>query len=162
MTDYTILALDLGSDMGWAFIKNGIICQSGVVRMVKKDLHAGHRFMKFQNWLNNFIGVNEIFYEDVMRFESGASAKSYCGYLAILQLFCLVHRIRLVGIKPTSVKMEFAGKGNANKADMCNVAHRLGWKGGHLHTDLAHDECDAIACGWVLLKRRGIEPEFKT
>jgi len=156
-----ILSLDIGSSMGWAFLKDAVILQSGVKILTRKDTHPGDRFVRFSNWLNNFITVNEIFYEDVPRFESAYSAKSYCGYLSILQMFCLVNRIRLVCIKPNVVKMGFTGKGNAKKPEMCRVCHELGWKHGHPATDIDHDEADAIACAWVLLKRRGVEPSFK-
>lgn len=158
--DWTILGLDLGSTMGWAFAKNATILNSGTVPLTRKDAHPGDRFVRFNNWLQDWRNVKEICYEDVPRFESAAAAKSYCGYLSVLQMFCLVHGIRLAAAKPSSVKLGFAGKGNANKFDMCKVAHKLGWKHGHVSTDLDHDECDAIATVWVILARRGSQPEL--
>lgn len=160
MADHYILSLDLGSTFGWALGKNGVITHSDEVCLSSKDSHPGTRFLRFQDFLHNFKNVNEILYEDVMRFESGASAKVYCGLLSVLQLFCLVHRIRLCAKKPTSVKMMFTGKGNANKIKMCEVAHRLGWKNGMPETDIAHNECDAIALLWVIYVERNVEPRF--
>jgi Holliday junction resolvasome RuvABC endonuclease subunit len=159
--NHTILSLDLGSTVGWCFIKNTSILQSGVVSLFRKDTHPGDRFLRFHNWLANWKGVvNEIFYEDVPRFESGKAARVYCGLLAHVQVFCLVHGIRMTNVKPMSVKKEFAGTGHADKAAMCLTAHKLGWRHGNQGTDLDHDEADAIATAWVLLKRRGIEPSF--
>lgn len=159
--DYTILSLDIGSDTGWAKLKNGIIQSSGVVSFVKKDSHPGDRFLRFHNWLReNGKDVQEIFYEDVPRFESAKAARSYCGYLATIQMFCLSAGKRMTNIKANSVKKEFSGHGNADKKAMCQAAHRLGWKNGLLGSDMDHDECDAIAAAWVILKRRGVEPAF--
>lgn len=159
--DYTILSIDIGSDTGWCKLKNGIIIGSGVVSFVKKDSHPGDRFVRFHNWLREYgKDVQEIFYEDVPRFESAKAARSYCGYLATIQMFCLTGGKRMTNIKANSVKKEFSGHGNSDKTEMCRVAHKLGWKNGLLGSDLDHDECDAIACAWVLLVRRGVEPSF--
>jgi len=154
------MSLDLGSNLGYCMIDHGIIIKSGALKLSAKDSHPGTRFQRFQNFLIAHRHVKEIMYEDVPRFESAASAKVYCGLLSILQLFCLVQGINLTGIFAKSVKKEFAGNGNADKAAMCKVAHRLGWRGGHPDTDIDHDECDAIAGAWVILKRRGVDPNF--
>lgn len=158
--DHTILALDLGSNTGWAKVVNGVIVDSGVVSFSRKDSHPGGRFLRFSNWLRTHKTLDEIFYEDVPRFESAAAAKVYCGLLAILQVYGLVCQVRMTNIKSNSVKKEFTGNGRADKMEMCKVAHRLGWKHGHLDLDLDHDEADAIACAWVLLARRDIEPRL--
>lgn len=158
--DYTVLSLDLGSTVGWAFVKNATILHSGIVPLSRKDAHPGDRFLRFHNWLLQMKAnkVNEIFYESVPRFESAAAAHVYCGLLAVLQMFCLMHGLRMTNIKAKSVKKEFAGNGNADKFEMCRVAHRMGWKNGHAETDIDHDECDAIAIAWVILTRRNAEP----
>jgi hypothetical protein len=158
--DHTILSLDLGNNLGWAKVVNGVIVQSGVVSLFRKDAHPGDRFLRFSNWLRTHKGLNEIFYEDVPRFESNFAARVYCGLLSQLQIFCLVSQVRLTNIKANSVKKEFTGNGRADKIEICRTAHRLGWKHGHLDLDLDHDEADALACAWVILKRRNIEPEL--
>lgn len=156
---HTVLALDLGSSLGWAFAKNGVIGQSGVERFVVPGAHPGNRFTRFYNWLQqHWTGVTEIYFEDVMRFESGDAAKSYCGYRAILLHFMEVHDIHCRMLKPNTVKKDFTGKGNCGKAEMCATAHSLGWLNGHKGTDIDHDEADAIAVAWVILKRAGAEP----
>ena len=157
MTDsYTILSLDLGTHTGWVEVKDCVALRSGTVTLPGPKVHPGYRFITFSNWLYGFKHVKEVFYEDVPRFESAAAARVYCGLLAIVQIFCLQHGIKFTAIKSNTVKMEFAGPGNGNckKAVMCEVAHRLGWKGGHPGTDIDHDECDALACAWVILNRR--------
>lgn len=156
--DHTILSLDLGNSLGWAKVVNGVIVQSGVVSLFRKDAHPGDRFLRFSNWLRTHKDLNEIFYEDVPRFESNFAARVYCGLLSQLQVYCLVSQVRLTNIKANSVKKEFTGNGRADKAEICRTAHRLGWKHGHPDLDLDHDEADALACAWVILKRRNIEP----
>ena len=158
--DHTILALDLGSNTGWAKVVGEVIVDSGVVNFHRKDGHPGGRFLRFSNWLRTHKDLDEIFYEDVPRFESAAAAKVYCGLLAVLQVYGLVSQIRLVNIKSNSVKKEFTGNGRADKTEMCKVAHRLGWKHGHPGLDIDHDEADAIGCAFVILKRRQIEPKL--
>lgn len=157
VTKYTVLSLDLGSTIGWAICQDKIIKHSGTHTFFSKDSHPGHRFLHFQNWLVDFIGVNEIIYEDVPRFESAAAAKVYCGFLAVLQIFCLANGIRITGIKASSVKKDFTGKGNAKKEVMCERCHALGWQNGKPGTLLDHDEADAIATMIVVMARRGVE-----
>lgn len=159
--DHTILSLDLGSTTGWCFVRNGVIVESDVVNLVRKNTHPGDRFLRFQNFLSQYKGVSEICYENVPGFKSADAARVHCGLLSIVQMFCHVRGIRMTAIKPKTIKKEFAGNGNADKAAMCRTAHRLGWKNGHPDTDIDHDECDAIALAWVKLKRAGVEPRLQ-
>lgn len=154
---HTALSLDLGSTIGWAICKDAKIEFSGTHTFSAKDAHPGHRFLHFRNWLIAFKGVKEVIYEDVPRFESAGAAKVYCGFLAVVQMFCLEHGIRLTGIKASSVKKDFTGKGNAKKEVMCAHCHAMGWKGGKLGTILDHDEADAIATMVVVMARREVQ-----
>jgi Holliday junction resolvasome RuvABC endonuclease subunit len=159
---YTVLSLDLGTNTGWALVQDGVITESGILSLPKPDKHhPGHRFITFSNWLRKYKTVNEIFHENVPRFESAKAAMVYCGLLAILQMFCLTQGIRMTSIMSKSVKKEFSGNGNSDKKMMCDVAHRIGWQGGHPSTDIGHDECDAIATAWVIMKRREVVIKFK-
>ncbi len=158
MTDsYTILSLDLGTNCGWCLVKDAVLKYSGVLSLPASESHPGARFMKFNNWLHDFRKVDAIFYEDVPRFESNKSARVYCGLLAVVQMFALVHGIPLTNIKSSEVKKDFTGSGNAKKDRMCQVAHQLGWKNGEPGTEQDHDEADAIATAWVVLHRRGVD-----
>lgn len=158
--DFTTLSLDLGSTTGYAIGKNGVIVDSGEVTLSCSGTHPGHRWLKFQQWLVKYQNVNEILFEDVPQFQSGAAARVYCGLLAVLQIFSLAHGIRMCSLKPTQIKKDFTGAGNSKKPVMCEVAHRLGWKHGTPGTENNNNECDAIALFWVVCVRRGIEPSF--
>lgn len=160
MGDFIALSIDLGSTIGYAVGKNGIIENSGEVTLSANHTHPGHRYLKFQQWLENFRHVNEILFEDVPRFESAAAAKVYGGLLAVLMIFSLAYRIRLRSLKANTVKKDFTGHGNASKEDMCDVAMKLGWRHGAEGQRVNHNECDAIALLWVIYTRGGIEPSF--
>lgn len=159
--DFTTLSIDLGSTFGWALGKNGTVTHSGEIALSHKDAHPGNRFLRFHEFLSNFRSVNEVLYEDVPRFESAASARVYCGMLAMLQVFCLVQGIRMSSMKSNSVKKAFTTNGNCSKTMMCEMAHKLGWRGGKLGTDIEHNACDAIALLWVVYTKRGVEPKFE-
>lgn len=133
---------------------------SGELSLTANNTHPGLRFIRFSNWLQAFKSVNEIFYELVPRFESAAAARVHCGLLAIVQMFAATHNIRLGTIKPNQVKMGFVGNGACKKVEVCRVAHKLGWEGGHPNTEINHNEADAIACAWVLMQQRGYEIEL--
>ena len=70
MGDYTILSIDLGSTLGYAVGKGGVIVESGEVTLSPgpNKTHPGHRWMKFQQWLFNYKDVDEIVFENVMFF----------------------------------------------------------------------------------------------
>jgi Holliday junction resolvasome RuvABC endonuclease subunit len=162
MGGFTTLSIDLGSTIGYAIGRDGVIVESGEVTLSAGHgkTHPGHRWLRFQNWLAKYGAVNEILYEDVPRFESASAAKVYGALLGVLQIFSLAHGIRMCSLKPNQVKKDFTGYGNANKLDMCEVAIKLGWKRGIAGTMNNNNECDALALFWVVCVRRGIEPQF--
>lgn len=153
----TILSLDLGSILGWALCKNGKVVYSGTEDLKKKHTHPGYRFLNFHNWLCDFGNVDEVMYEMVGSFENTDSAKVYCGLLGVLQMFCLINRVRVTSLHAMTVKKEFCGTGRAEKEDICATCHSLGWKNGKLGTRLDHDEADALAVLVALMARRGVQ-----
>lgn len=157
---HVVLALDIGTTMGWAVGRNAVIEASAVISWKFPNAHPGLKFIKFNNWLLKFRGVDEIFYEDVPRFMSRDAARVYNGFLAVLEMFAAANNIRLSKMLAPSVKKEFTGKGRADKLTMCEFAHNLGWAGGKKGTDECHDEADACAIYYAILKRRGHEVTF--
>lgn len=160
--NYTILGLDLGNTLGWSLCKGGVIVQSGVVNLKPKDSADGTQFIIFQDdILSKFTKVDEICYEKVTFASTLAQAGVYMGLLAHLKAHCIRHRIKYYGFPNQTLKLQFAGTGNANKHQMCARAHELGWKHGELGTDLDNDECDAIASIFVRLSMIGKDCRFK-
>lgn len=169
MGDFTTLSIDLGSTLGYCIGKNGVIIESGEVTLSVKEAgiaHPGHRYMKFQQWLQRFVDsngnplVNEILFEDVMMFKSVAASNVYGGMRAFLLVFALAYKIRMLSLKPTQIKKDFTGYGNSKKDVVCDVAMKLGWKNGIPGTMNNNNESDAIALYWVVCTRRNIEPSF--
>lgn len=160
MADFTTLALDLGSTFGFAVGINGVIVKSGEVGLSAKDSHPGRRWLKFQEWLYQYHTVNEILYEEVQAFRSSDASMCYGALRSHLQVFALVHGIRMGTLTPGQIKGDFTGNGNAKKEIMCEVAMNLGWQNGVRGTREFNNECDAIALLWCVYSRRGIQPRF--
>lgn len=160
MGDRVTLALDLGTSLGWAIGNDGVIMATGQIALSAPHAHRGHKWLRFQEWLYPHRNVQEILYEDVTGFRSGDAAKSYGALLSHLDVFCLVHGIRLSSMTAGQVKSDFTGNGNAPKELMCEVAINLGWKHGIRGTRANNDECDALALLWVVYQRRLIKPRW--
>ncbi len=170
--DLITLALDLGSTIGYAVGKNGIVQSSGEVALFDKlKTHPGRRLLRFQEWLyDNCITmkngepvakVQEIIFEEVSMFFKGhAAAIMYGRMLGQLEVFSLVHNIALKSLPVGTIKKDFTGNGNAKKELMCDVAMNLGWKNGTRGTRNKDNECDALALLWVVYLRRGQTPSF--
>lgn len=159
-----ILSLDIGTTCGWAFSKGQKIIAWGVhdFKVRRRDTNApGHRLIEFYNWLADFGGVDEVYYESVAGFQSSQGAdKVYYGMLGVIEMFCAGYDIPLIGMHTTTLKHQFTGNGRAKKDEMCALAHRLGWTGGRVGTDQDHDACDACALIICIQKRYGVEITF--
>lgn len=154
--DHTVLTLDLGSEFGWAFVKNAKLLHSGEVSLLQgSQVHPGQRYAKFQQFLERFRKVDEVVIEEIPFFETVKAAKVYNGLRTLTELFSYQYGPRFRYINVSSIKLEFTGKGNADKLRMCEVAHKLGWKKGQRGTDFNHNEADAVAIAYVAMKRRG-------
>lgn len=160
MGDFTILSLDLGSTLGFAIGKNGVIVDSGEVTLSGAGTHPGHRWIRFQNWLAKFTDVNAILYEEVQAFRGSQAAMVYGALRAQVQIFSLAHRIPMSTMTPGDIKGDFTGNGNAPKELVCNVAMNLGWKKGVRDTRNLNNEADAIALLWCVYVKREISPVF--
>lgn len=160
----TILGLDIGTTCGWAFAKADRIVAWGIedFRIRGDDPHtSGDRLIKFYNWLNDFGGVDEIIIERVGGFQHSQSAiEVYYSMLGVIRMICAGYRIPLSGMHTSSLKKQFTGNGRADKFEMCNFAHRLGWRGGIPGTDQDHDAADACALIICKQKERGVEVSF--
>lgn len=136
-----ILALDLGNNFGFA-IKQSATIDSGFDRLVNKaGSEPGKKFHLFDTWLNYDLpkGIKYVYYEEVMRHASLYNARAYCGYLAILQAWCVKNQIECRGVGVKTIKKFWTGRGNATKQMMIEEAKRRGFE------VVSHDEVDAIA-----------------
>lgn len=121
-----ILALDLGTQTGYAACLNGIV-RSGVWNhQPSKFDSAGQRYVMFEKNLMSFLPRPEIiFYEEVRNHRAIDAAHVYGGLMAILQNFCIKVGIEYRGVPVGTIKKYATGKGNALKPEMITTAIKL-------------------------------------
>lgn len=133
-----ILALDLGTQLGWSTRDvNGNVRHGSISFHAKRTDGPGQRWLKFSAHLSALkreLGeIHVAYYEHVMahgtkQFPNTIAAHVYGGFLAQLEIFCDVNRIRLEQASVTTVKKHWTGRGNAAKDDMVDEARRRGFK----------------------------------
>jgi Holliday junction resolvasome RuvABC endonuclease subunit len=113
-----ILALDLGTYMGWAHVC-GV---SGTWNLsVQKDESSGMRLLRLRGKLNavkESEGIDLICFE-AFRYTSQQSAAVVLGEIqATVKLWCHDNGAEYKGYSPTEIKKHATGRGNAGKSDM--------------------------------------------
>jgi len=133
MNTMTILALDLGTQTGWALTsRDGSITSGSQSFKPQRFEGGGMRFLRFKRWLTD---INE----EVRRHVGVDAAHAYGGFMGQLTAWCEHHQIPYQGIPVGTIKKHATGKGNASKDEMvASVRAR-----GHAPTD--DNEADAIA-----------------
>lgn len=122
----TILALDLGTKLGWALSDR----EAGTIDLSARRNHesSGMRFVRFRTWLREMLdsGIDLVAYEDVRNHKGVEAAHIYGGLVAILQEECLTRRkpVEYVGVGVGAIKRFATGKGNAPKDLMVAAAQR--------------------------------------
>lgn len=173
-----ILALDLGTNTGWAvFGSMGMF--SGVevftpapAKRTKKALaegyereHAGKRFYKFERFLCGAIQLNDItpddvvYYEKVCAHNGTTAAHMYGGFEAILQMVCFELNIRCEPVPVGTIKKFATGNGAAKKPLMIKAAtQKFGWELTS-PTKIQDNEADAICLLQYAMKINGLTSE---
>jgi hypothetical protein len=133
-----ILALDIGTQCGWSLKNGDARVRSGSISFAARARDAaGQRWLKFTAHLSALkreVGeLHAIYYEEVMAHGTRdnpnvIAAHVYGGFLAQLEIFCDVNRIRLVPVSVGTIKKSFTGNGRAKKEDMFAEARRRGFK----------------------------------
>ena len=119
-----ILALDLGTKCGWA-VSNG---KNGVWNLKPTtNESAGERYRKFMDrlyhcWFEE--NITYVVYEEVHMHTAVDAAHVYGGLVAILQCFCLEHKLEYRGVGVGTIKKHATGNGNATKDMMVAAAIR--------------------------------------
>jgi Holliday junction resolvasome RuvABC endonuclease subunit len=140
----TLLALDLGSQTGWALrSSDGHITSGSVSFRAQRFEGGGMRFLRFKRWLTEIKshaeGIGALYFEEVRRHVSTDAAHAYGGFLATLTAWCEHHQIPYQGVPVGTIKKHATGKGNASKDDVIAATIKRGLK-------VADDnEADALA-----------------
>lgn len=135
------LALDLGTHCGFALSTRDGLLEYGTEKFQPKR-DPGERWTNFRAWLSKLIAERHIavaYYEDVRRHTATDAAHVYGGFLAMLQMVCAQHRVRLEKVGVKQAKKAWTGNGNSGKDAMIAEAKRRGFN----PTD--DNEADALA-----------------
>lgn len=139
-----ILALDLGTQTGWALRQRDGGVTSGSENFRPQRFEGGGmRFLRFKRWLTELKthagGLDALYFEEVRRHASTDAAHAYGGFLATLTAWCEHHQIPYQGVPVGTIKKHATGKGNAGKDDVIASVRVLG------HEPCDDNEADALA-----------------
>ncbi|WP_081760432.1 hypothetical protein [Bordetella petrii] len=149
----TILALDLGTKLGWALhTRDGQVTHGTESFAPRKSWSPGQRWQRYRTFLHEVVvgkNVHVIAYEDVKRHAGTDAAHAYGAFLALTELVADSHRVRLVPVGVGTIKKHWTGKGNADKAAMLAQARARGFRPD---TD---NDADALAIlDWAVAQER--------
>ncbi len=123
----TVLALDLGTQTGWALgVRDGSITSGTECFKPQRFEGGGMRYLRFKRWLTEVKqaagGIDALFFEEVRRHAGVDAAHAYGGFLATLTAWCEHHQIPYQGVPVGTIKKHATGKGNASKDEMMAAA----------------------------------------
>jgi Holliday junction resolvasome RuvABC endonuclease subunit len=152
-----VLALDLGTTLGWAVSDNLVWGQTYTPplfgrRKLKANSHQRRSqcYVNLREFLTGFtkgLDVEFLAYEKV-RFHSAVdAAHMYGGYRAIMLCWSVDRGVPTVGYHPGEIKKFATGKGNAKKSEMVDAAKDLMARNGVInYEDMDDNAADAI---WI-------------
>ena len=150
------LALDLGTNTGWALQGGDDFISSGTVslRHTRYD-GGGMRFLRFRRWLEQLDidagPIEAVYYEEVRRHAGTDAAHVYGGLLAVLTAWCEEHLVAYQGVPVGTIKRFITGKGSADKAAVIAAVQAKGF------APADDNEADAIAILlWAIETRGGV------
>lgn len=131
----TILAVDLGTQCGWALHHVGGRIEHGSESFhAKRSEGPGAKFVRFRRFLNDRLQsaggeINAVYWEDVRRHSATDAAHVYGGFLAILTGWCEIAGIRYQGngVPVGVIKKHATGNGAAKKDQMVAWAKSIGF-----------------------------------
>ena len=150
-----ILALDLGTQTGWALRSvDGLITSGSETFKPGRFEGGGMRFLRFKRWLTEVKqsadGLDAVYFEEVRRHAGVDAAHLYGGFLAQLTAWCEHHAIPYQGVPVGTIKKHATGKGNASKAEMVNAMRARAFQ------PVDDNEADALALLLWALAQEGV------
>ena len=144
MNTMTILALDLGTQTGWALTsRDGSITSGSQSFKPQRFEGGGMRFLRFKRWLTDIKqcndGIDRVVFEEVRRHVGVDAAHAYGGFMGQLTAWCEHHQIPYQGVPVGTIKKHATGKGNASKDEMVASVRARG------HQPADDNEADALA-----------------
>ena len=140
----SILALDIGTQTGWAvnMKPNSKIISGSISFKPSRFEGGGMRFLKFEKFLNELktsADFDVVFYEAVRRHAGTDAAHIYGGFLGHLTSWCETRKIPYQSVPVGTIKKHATGKGNASKNEMIHSAQAKGFSPSD------DNEADALA-----------------
>lgn len=152
-----VLALDLGTNTGWALRAADGLTVSGT-EIFRQDRWSGGgmRYLRFRHWLGeiaaNTGGIGLVVYEEVRRHAGTDAAHVYGGFLATLTAWCEDRSVAYEGVPVGVIKRFATGKGNAGKDAVIAAMRASGF------SPADDNEADALALLlWAAAHRVGGE-----
>lgn len=145
-----ILALDLGTQTGWA-IGGAVQPTLSGTQSFHNDRYSGGgmRFLRFRRFLTELaasVEITEVWFEEVRNHKGVDAAHVYGGLLATLQTWCEESGLPYSGQPVGAIKKYATGKGNAGKDAVKAAMAARGFK-------FADDnEADALALLCLVLE----------
>jgi len=134
-----ILAIDPGTNCGFALLDGSNIISGIWDISVKRDESRGMRLIRLRNKLNE-IGKIDLLVFEVSKSHMSSLAAEVAGEIrGLITTYCLDNNIDYQGVHYSLIKKFATGKGNANKKMMVEAAEKKFSK-----TNLIHDEADAL------------------
>lgn len=141
-----ILALDLGTKLGWALLDGSSISSGEMNLHPHKNEGPGMRLVRFRKFLDTIGKVDAVYYESVNRHMGTQAAHVYGSLEGRLQEWCEDNGItEYCGIPVTQIKKHATGKGNADKKAMIAAAQKQ-WPEQNIK-DTEDNRSDSL---WVL------------
>ena len=143
-----ILALDLATTTGWAFICHGVLTSGTISFKSGRFEGGGMRYLRFRRWVAEFLEAQQpdvVYFEEVRRHMSTDAAHVYGGLLAQLTAECEARtpKVPYQSIPVGTIKAKATGKGNASK-DMMVASAKAKWPCQNIADD---NQADAL---WIL------------
>lgn len=152
----TILALDLGTSMGWAIStpRTGIVSGTMSFRPGRYE-GGGMRYLRFRSWLNELNArsspIDAIYFEEVRRHAGTDAAHVFGGFLAHLSSWCEAEMVAYQGVPVGTWKRLVCGKGNADKVAVIAAVRARGFNPAD------DNEADALAILlWAMETQGGV------
>ncbi len=151
----TLLAVDLGTTIGWALKRIGRPIVSGTMTFKAGRFEGGGMpFLRFRRWLAEIEaaeGQLAVYFEEVRAHAGTIAAHVYGGFLAELTAWCEERGHPYEGVPVATIKRFATGKGNADKQAVIDAVRARGFS----PTD--HNEADAIAILlWAIMMRGSV------
>jgi Holliday junction resolvasome RuvABC endonuclease subunit len=149
-----ILALDLGSRLGWALGYGPGDIHHGIIEF-RPGRHegGGMQWVRFRKWLlemhEQHGPLDAVHFEEVRAHKGTAAAHIYGGFLATLTAWCEAKSVPYQGVPVGTIKRHATGKGNSNKAAMIAAMQAKGFR----PTD--DNDADALALLLCVMDQKG-------